>query len=55
MMVSIIPLLIAVVLVKWLLLMEYTAFLGALLLHELVVDSAFLPRDLLLLPIETEH
>ena len=54
-MIIIIILLIAAVLVEGFLLVKYTALLGTLFLHELVVDGTFLPGDLLLLPIETEH
>lgn len=43
MVVIIVILLIAAVLVKGFLLVEYTALLGTLFLHELVVDGPFLP------------
>lgn len=47
--------LIAIVLVEGLLFVKDAALLGALLLHELVVHSALLPRHLLLLlPFQTE-
>ncbi|KAM2780962.1 hypothetical protein COP1_016038 [Malus domestica] len=46
---------VAVVLVEGLLLVEDAALFGALLLHELVVHRPFLPRHLLLLPIQPQH
>lgn len=47
--------LVAVVLVEGLLFVEDTALLGALLLHELVVHSAFFPGHLFLLPVQLQR
>ena len=51
---TIVAVVVTVVLVEGLLFVEDAALLGAFLLEELVVDGAFLPRDLLLPAVESQ-